>query len=177
MSPKSILLGTTFVLMISTAFAQTSKEEVIERLKEDGFSRIEISPTLFGNTRIEGKGDGVEREIVLGKDGTVMRDRLERDSVTTIANNNSDLENDKNNDGRSSGGSNDNGGGKAGASSSEGGDGAAGESEGEQEGNSDGDSNNDSDGGGNRGSDGASVGDSNGKSGGDSDGDSEGNGG
>ena len=79
MSHKTILISASFALMASTALAQNTKEDIIEQLTQQGFKRIEISRTLFGNTRFEATGPGIEREIVLGRDGTVMRDRSERD--------------------------------------------------------------------------------------------------
>jgi uncharacterized membrane protein YgcG len=79
MQIKTILISTSFALMATTALSQSSKEDIIEQLTEQGFKRIEISRTLFGNTRFEATGPGIERQIVLGKDGTVVRDRSETD--------------------------------------------------------------------------------------------------
>ena len=79
MRTKTILISTSFALMASTALAQTSKEDIIAQLTQQGFKRIEISRTLFGNTRFEATGPGIEREIVLGKEGTIVRDRSETD--------------------------------------------------------------------------------------------------
>ena len=151
MSPKMILISTTFALMASTALAQTSKEAIVEELTQEGFTRIVISLTLFRNTRIEATGDGIEREIVLGKEGTVLRDRTERDKDNDDDDDGNEEENDDNNNERDNdrGGENDNG----------------------DDGEGEGDSNNG--GGGESDSDGDS--DSDGESGGDGDGDSEGN--
>ena len=74
MRAKTILISTSFALMASTALSQTTRDQIIEELTQEGFKRIEISRTLFGNTRFEATGPGIEREIVLGKDGTVVRD-------------------------------------------------------------------------------------------------------
>ena len=79
MRAKTILISTSFALMASTALSQTTREQIVEELTQQGFKRIEISRTLFGNTRFEATGPGIEREIVLGKDGTVVRDRSETD--------------------------------------------------------------------------------------------------
>ncbi len=79
MRAKTILISTSFALMASTALSQTTRDQVVEELTQQGFKRIEISRTLFGNTRFEATGPGIEREIVLGKDGTVVRDRSETD--------------------------------------------------------------------------------------------------
>ena len=79
MRVNTILISTSFALMASTALSQTTRDQIVEELTQQGFERIEISRTLFGNTRFEATGAGIEREIVLGKDGTVVRDRSERD--------------------------------------------------------------------------------------------------
>lgn len=74
---KTIALSTSFALLASTALSQTTQEDIVRMLTEDGYTRIEIKRTLFGNIKIEGEGPGSEREIVLGKDGTILRDRVE----------------------------------------------------------------------------------------------------
>ena len=79
MNKKTIGLTSTFVLMATTALSQTTKQDIIDELTEQGFQRIEITNTLFGNLRFEATGPGIEREVVLGKDGTIVRDRSERD--------------------------------------------------------------------------------------------------
>jgi hypothetical protein len=79
MNRKTIGMTAYFVLMASTALAQTTKQDVIDEMTAQGFQRIEISNTLFGNLRFRASGPGIEREVVLGKDGTVVRDRFERD--------------------------------------------------------------------------------------------------
>ncbi len=76
---KTIALSTSFALLASTALSQTTQEDIVRMLTEDGYTRIEIKRTLFGNIKIEGEGPGSEREIVLGKDGTILRDRVELD--------------------------------------------------------------------------------------------------
>lgn len=76
---KTIALSTSFALLASTALSQTTQEDIVRMLTEDGYTRIEIRRTLFGNIKIEGEGPGSEREIVLGKDGTILRDRVELD--------------------------------------------------------------------------------------------------
>jgi hypothetical protein len=125
MSAKTVLISTTFALMASTAMAQSSKEDIIEQLTQQGLTRIDVSRTLFGETRIEATGQGVEREAVLGKEGTVMRDRSERDDKHDDEND----ENDENDHGGGGGGNN----GIGGNSRSGGGDGE-GDSDGDSEG-------------------------------------------
>ncbi len=145
MSVKAILISTSFALLASTALAQSSKEDIIEQLKQQGFTKIEISRTLFGNTRFEATGAGVEREVVLSKGGTVMRDRSEKDDEYDDSNNDDD---DGDQGGDSEGDSD------SGNNDSDGGDN---DSDGDSEGDSDG-GDNDSDGGDND-SDGDSEGD------------------
>jgi hypothetical protein len=74
---KTIALSTSFALLATTALSQTTQEDIVRMLTEEGYTRIEIKRTLFGNIKIEGEGPGSEREIVLGKDGTILRDRVE----------------------------------------------------------------------------------------------------
>lgn len=81
MALKTIALSTSLTLLATTAFSQTTQEDIVQMLTADGYTSIEIKWTLFGNIKIEGEGPGVEREIVLGKDGTILRDRLERDDA------------------------------------------------------------------------------------------------
>ena len=76
---KTIVLSTSFSLLATTALAQNTKQDIVDMLTDEGFQRIEISRTLFGNLRFEAEGPGIERELVLGKDGTVVRDRTEYD--------------------------------------------------------------------------------------------------
>ena len=166
MSTKTILISASFALMASTALAQSSKESIIEQLKQQGFTRIEISRTLFGNTRIEATGAGIEREIVLGREGTVMRDRSERDDEgdnndddensddeddDTEAdddenddNENDDNENDHGDD--SEGNSGRGGGGNSGGNSGSGDGDGDGDGEGDSDGDSEGNSDNDGEG-------------------------------
>ena len=79
MNKTTFGLTTTFMLMATTALSQTSKQDVIDQLTAQGFDKIQISNTLFGNLRFKASGPGIEREVVLDKNGTVVRDRTERD--------------------------------------------------------------------------------------------------
>ncbi|MGR3636151.1 MAG: hypothetical protein ACU0BK_09515 [Shimia sp.] len=93
--------------MTTTALAQSTKQDVIDTLSAQGFSRISVSKTLFGNTRFQAKGAGVEREIVLGKNGTIMRDRTEHDDETD--DDETDVEDDAEDDSENDGGEGDDG--------------------------------------------------------------------
>jgi hypothetical protein len=48
-------------------------------LTDQDYTNIKISRTQFGNTKFEARGLCIEREIVPGKSGAIMRDRTEND--------------------------------------------------------------------------------------------------
>lgn len=75
---KSFATTALVVALAAPAFAQTTKEAVIQELTEQGYTEIKVRKTLFGNYKIEAEGPLGERELVLGKDGTVLRDRSEK---------------------------------------------------------------------------------------------------
>lgn len=77
MTFKALNLAAALALMASTAVAQQSRDDIIEMLSEAGYSRIEVSRTFLGSLKFEAKGNGTEREIILGLDGTIRRDRTE----------------------------------------------------------------------------------------------------
>ena len=80
MKLKTVTMSTmsaTFALLATTALSQTTRDDVIQMLSNEGFTRIETSNTLFGNTKFEAYGPLGEREIVLGKDGAILRDHSE----------------------------------------------------------------------------------------------------
>lgn len=153
MLKTKILLGTSFVLMASTALSQTTKDDIVEQLSKQGFTRIEISQTLFGNTKFEATGTGIEREIVLGKDGTVLRDRTEHDDDgeeddDEDGDDNEDDDDDGDDDGDDGGDDDegDNGGGDDGEGDDDGGDDGEGDDDGGDDGEGDGDGGDDGDG-------------------------------
>jgi uncharacterized membrane protein YgcG len=167
MQIKTILISTSFALMATTALSQSSKEDIIEKLTEQGFKRIEISRTLFGNTRFEATGPGIERQIVLGKDGTVVRDRSETDDEYDDNDQDEDDNDDNENDDSESddGGNDDSESDDSESDSDRGGDSEGGDSDSDGGGDSEG---GDSDGGDSDGGGDSEGGDSDG---GDSDGD------
>ena len=79
MPAKPLILGTSFALAATSALGQTTQDEVVQMLMDAGFVEIEISRTLFGNLKIEAEAEGVERVLILGRDGTILRDRTEFD--------------------------------------------------------------------------------------------------
>jgi hypothetical protein len=73
--PLAVVAG----LLGPAAHASAAQERIIAELQEQGFSRIEVSRTLLGRTRIVAEGEGVEREIILNPaSGVVLRDFLKR---------------------------------------------------------------------------------------------------
>lgn len=76
---KTIALSSTFILLASTTLAQTSKDEVLQLLANDGYQKIKVQKTIFGNTKFKALGPNGEREIVLGKGGQILKDRVKTD--------------------------------------------------------------------------------------------------
>ena len=77
MTIKPITIGTAFALMATSALSQTTRAQVVQELANQGYTNIEISRTLFGNTKIEASNASSEREIVLDRNGNVLRDLVE----------------------------------------------------------------------------------------------------
>ena len=66
-------------LLGPAAHASETQDRIIAELQEQGFSRIEVSRTLLGRTRIVAEGEGYEREIILNPaSGVILRDFLKR---------------------------------------------------------------------------------------------------
>lgn len=62
------------------AAAQTTADQLIRRLRAEGFDEIEMSRTLLGRVRITAEGPPGEREIILNPaSGTILRDYYDRD--------------------------------------------------------------------------------------------------
>ncbi|MGV6840359.1 MAG: hypothetical protein ACWA40_09215 [Planktomarina sp.] len=79
MTLKSVTYSAAFALLATTALSQTTRDDVISMLTDEGYTKIEIQRTFFGNTKFEAYGPNGEREIVLGKDGTILRDYMDDD--------------------------------------------------------------------------------------------------
>ena len=50
--------------------------DIINRMETSGYTDIETSTTLFGNTLIVGVKDGSQHEFVLNKSGVVLRENI-----------------------------------------------------------------------------------------------------
>lgn len=74
---KTLTLAATLTLATSAAFAQQTRDDVVQMLSDQGYTRIEVSRTLLGSLKFDAEGNGSQREIVLGRDGTIRRDRTE----------------------------------------------------------------------------------------------------
>ncbi|SHF63819.1 hypothetical protein SAMN05444339_10994 [Loktanella atrilutea] len=62
-------------LLPSLAAAETVQESILSQLRDQGFTRIEVSRTLLGRTRLEATSDRLEREMVFNpQTGEILRD-------------------------------------------------------------------------------------------------------
>ncbi len=62
-------------LMPSVAGAETVQDSILSQLRDQGFTRIEVSRTLLGRTRLEATSDRLEREMVFNpQTGEILRD-------------------------------------------------------------------------------------------------------
>lgn len=70
-----VVLGGAVLLAAGAAQAKSSKKDIMKWLDDAGFTTIEVSRSLFGNLIFEAHApDGRIRKIVLGKDGTILRE-------------------------------------------------------------------------------------------------------
>ena len=72
------LSTTAFMLTATTAMAQTDLDGVVDILRDQGFTEVEIERE---GTRIivTAEGRGLERRIVYSSDGRILSDDVERD--------------------------------------------------------------------------------------------------
>lgn len=62
-------------LMAGPVAAASLEEQVVNQLREQGFTEIRMSRTLLGRVRITAEGRGFEREIILNpRTGEILRD-------------------------------------------------------------------------------------------------------
>lgn len=73
---KTGLLATGLISFASMSFA-IDANDLIARMQANGYKDVEVSKTLFGNTRITGLVNGREHEFILSKSGTVLRETLD----------------------------------------------------------------------------------------------------
>ena len=59
----------------TAAAAQSFTDSIVAQLRQQGFTRIKVERTLLGRTRIEARGKGGRREIILNpRTGEILRD-------------------------------------------------------------------------------------------------------
>lgn len=75
-----ILAATALVAMFPTASsAQTAEEDIVQMLRQAGYTDIRVSRTFLGRLRITAKGPKGKREIILNpSNGTILRDYTDR---------------------------------------------------------------------------------------------------
>jgi hypothetical protein len=64
------------LMAIATSALAIDAEDIINRMETRGYTDIETSTTLFGNTLIVGLKDGFKHEFVINKSGVVLREDL-----------------------------------------------------------------------------------------------------
>ena len=64
------------ISMASMAIA-IDASDIISRMKTKGYTNIEISKTLFGNTSVVGITNGVKHTFILNKSGVILRESLQ----------------------------------------------------------------------------------------------------
>ena len=69
------ILAAGIISMASSALA-IDAADIINRMEARGYTDIETSTTLFGNTLIVGIKDGSKHEFVINKSGVVLRENI-----------------------------------------------------------------------------------------------------
>ena len=64
------------LMAIATSALAIDAEDIINRMETRGYTDIETSTTLFGNTLIVGLKNGFKHEFVINKSGVVLREDL-----------------------------------------------------------------------------------------------------
>ena len=64
------------LISIATSALAIDAADIINRMETRGYTDIETSTTLFGNTLIVGVKDGSKHEFVINKSGVVLREDL-----------------------------------------------------------------------------------------------------
>ena len=78
MTPRFLIFLAIFLLMALPLRAQTVIDQIAAQLREQGYTRIEVSNTLLGRARIEAKSRDWEREIIVNpRTGEILRDYWE----------------------------------------------------------------------------------------------------
>ena len=71
------------ISMASMAIA-IDASDIISRMKTKGYTSIEISKTLFGNTSVVGITNGVKHTFILNKSGVILRESLQESNQKSI---------------------------------------------------------------------------------------------
>jgi hypothetical protein len=78
---RTLKLTTAIVLVTcfgTPGYAQTaSVESYVQQLLDQGYTNIEISTTFLGRTRIEAYRGSLERELIVARNGAILRDETE----------------------------------------------------------------------------------------------------
>jgi hypothetical protein len=78
---RTLKLTTAIVLVTcfgTPGYAQTaSVESYVQQLLDQGYTNIEISTTFLGRTRIEAYRGSLERELIVARNGAILRDDTE----------------------------------------------------------------------------------------------------
>ena len=64
------------LISVATSALAIDAADIINRMEARGYTDIETSTTLFGNTLIVGNTDGSKHEFVINKSGVVLRENL-----------------------------------------------------------------------------------------------------
>ena len=64
------------LISVATSALAIDAADIINRMEARGYTDIETSTTLFGNTLIVGNKDGSKHEFVINKSGVVLRENL-----------------------------------------------------------------------------------------------------
>lgn len=95
----SLITATAFLLGSTSAIAQNVQEQIVQKLRSEGYTQIEISRSFFGRLRIEAHKDNFERELVVNpRTGVILRDHLELDEEDHKANNSDETDPKKDED-------------------------------------------------------------------------------
>ncbi len=72
------------LMSMATAALAIDAADIINRMETRGYTDIETSTTLLGNTLIVGIKDGLKHEFVLNKSGVVLREDLRESFLNKV---------------------------------------------------------------------------------------------
>ncbi|HPD92108.1 MAG: hypothetical protein H6900_09765 [Rhodobacter sp.] len=76
---QSLIRASVMVVLVSAqaAWATDVQDPVVARLRNEGYSQVEVSRTWLGRTRILASGPQGQREVILSRNsGEVLRDHM-----------------------------------------------------------------------------------------------------